>query len=608
MSHARRDPETVLATWLAEGPSAMPEALRHTIARDARASSQHRTPWGASGLPIVRSLRPAPAAGRLMLVLAVIGVLLALMIGLATLGAMKPDPLHGLRTAAPNGPAEGIYQAALVRVDDPASGDVVAIDIVAVRADGRERTIGRVSGSSLPAEARDAVAGVAVSPDGGWLAFRASGPRHHGWAFADLKAPDRPVRFVEIPWWGGYPSGAYGTWGPDGRFVGSASEYHETFQAIDLLTGEVTIVPGIDAKGIVELGRNGSAKSGGVLHVGGFPGGTVWATGGGVDGSPLVFGQTTGPRDLRSDGTVLDVCHVERGACARADVHDGTVTSADPRGALSVQVVDELLPDRVGDASYGVDGSTLWLVLRPETGAARPILARIDPDGSVSVIRDFRSPIQGVLGTEGCCPSPWPAFAGIAPDDSLVALDTPGLPGPVIMSTSAAGPPPWAHTGRFAGFLLSAAADALPGGDWVEPPNALGDARSTTGNGASSDASEGPSVGPTPASPELPAGFQLVKTEIHEGTGESGGSHVAVDLGPFDATHGLAIFMTCVGPSEARLTTDLPGDEAWANACFGNTIGGERPVPLTGGPVTVTVTADPATTWQVSIFIGVSAP
>jgi hypothetical protein len=211
-----------------------------------------------------------------------------------------------------------------------------------------------------------------------------------------------------------------------------------------------------------------------------------------------------------------------------------------------------------------------------------------------------------VSASIACC-SRWPVFAGIAPDDSLVALDTPALPGPVIMATTSVGPQPWAHSGRFAGFLPSAVADAIPGGDWVEPPDYLGDARSTTGTTPSSSASDGPAA-PSPAPAEPPEGFQLVKTETHDGTGRPGGSPVAVELGPFDASHGLAVFMTCLGPFEATLTTDLPGDEPWPSPCYGATIGGERAVPLTGAPVTVKVTADPATDWQVSVFTGASAP
>lgn len=595
MSGAPTDPQTIVAAWLADGPSVMPEGLRRQIADDSRASPQ-QSAGALSGRSVVRALRPLSITGRLVLVL--LGIMLTLVIGMALLGGSIPDLL---RAIVPPEPSDDPYQAVLARVDDTPEGAVEGIDLVAVRADGRERSIGRIDGSRLPAWARDFVNGPVVSSDG-WLAFRATGPSDHGWAFVDLRAPDGPIRLVDIPWWGGYPSRASGAWGPDGRFAGSASEYHDTYDAIDRATGAVVEIPGltadVDGRPVTLDPRRISALAdGGVMPVEG----TVWARTDARQPGLLALYQSTGPRRIIEDGTILDVCDVGRG-CVGPDLHDGAVTIRGPGGAPAALDASGLLPDRVVDASYARDGTSIWLLLQRGAEGAYPVLGRLDADGSATTFGDDGPFGASTDPAEACC-----TIAGIAPDDSLIALDVPGLPGPVVWPTGAEEPVPTAHTGTFAGFLPASVADALPGGAWADPPSAMPEVpqpdRSATLSG-------GPAPAPTAsaAAVEMPAGFELVHTELHEGTGPPGGNHVAYPVGPFDSAHGLAFVLTCVGASEARLTTDLPDDEAWTNRCLGGTIGGERPVPETGGPVVATVTADPATSWQLSVYAGPLAP
>jgi hypothetical protein len=594
MSDARPDPQTIVAAWLADGPSVMPDGLRRQIADDSRASPQ-QSAGALSSRSVVRALRPLPITGRLVVVLVLLGIMLALVIGTALLGGSIPDQL---RAIVPPEPSEDPYQAVLARVDDTPEGAVEGIDVVAVRADGRERSIGRIDGSRLPTWARDFVNGPVVSSDG-WLAFRATGPSGHGWAFVDLRAPDAPIRVVTIPWWGGFPSRASGAWGPDGRFAGSASEYHDTYDAIDRATGAVVEIPGLpaDVDGqpvALDPSRIRALTDGGVA-------GDAWLMADPQRPGLLALYQSTGPRRIIGDGTVLDVCDVGPG-CVVPDLHDGAVTIQGQNGTPIAVDVSRLLPDRVVDASYARDGASIWLILQRGAEAAYPVLGRLGADGSATTFGAY-GPFGAPTGpAEDCC-----TIAGIAPDDSLIALDVPGLPGPIIWPTEAEALLSPAHTGTFAGFLPASVADALPGGGWMDPPSTMPDVPQPD---LSPPQPGGPAPAPTAsaATVEMPSGFQLVHTELHEGTGQPGGDHVAYSIGPFDSGHGLAFVLTCVGASEARLTTDVPGDEAWTNRCLGGTIGGERSVPVTGGPVMATVTADPATTWQLTVYAGSPNP
>jgi hypothetical protein len=265
------------------------------------------------------------------------------------------------------------------------------------------------------------------------------------------------------------------------------------------------------------------------------------------------------------------------------DVPLGGVIGESPGGGVAAWYRDELAPDDVDDASFGGDGTTMWLVLDRRVGGRQFVVARVDAPGAARVVATSGLP----------APEYGPfSIVGISPDDSLLAVNASGT----VLVEALSGRST-AIDGQLLGFVASATADTWAGEPFrlVEP-----------------SASLQPVV---PAYPPLPSLADLVANQLIGGDRElwrqeyvavegQAGAPSTTEIGPLDLAMGLGVVLACSGPSDVLVTMepDGPLTPLLSSCDSGNAAGGQ--VPWWSGNVTATfvVTSSTDTSWQLVIF------
>jgi hypothetical protein len=244
---------------------------------------------------------------------------------------------------------------------------------------------------------------------------------------------------------------------------------------------------------------------------------------------------------------------------------------------------DELAPDAVDDASFGGDGTAMWLLLDRRVDGRQFALARVDTPGTARVVA-----ASGLPAAEY---SPL-RIVGVAPDDSLLAIVVGGL---VLIEPSTGRSTP--IEGQFLAFIPSATADTWAGEQFrpVEPAETLGPV--------------------LPAYPPLPPIGDMVANQLIAGDRElwrqefvavegTAGAPTTAEIGPLDLATGLGVVLSCSGPSDVLVTMepDGPLTPLLSSCDSGNGAGGQ--VPWWSGNVSArfVVTSNTDTSWQLVIF------
>ena len=476
------------------------------------------------------------------------------------------DPASPAVTETPSAPVADRYQALVVRFE----GDAVVI--VAVRGDRQQRVV-----ASIPILERRL--GTLVPSADGWLAMLYSG----GAEFVDLGDPGRVPR----PFSMGETTTGF-SWNPDGRFA--AWDESGLVTLIDPETGartELTVRgPLIDVVGWTADGTGLLARGEG--------GDSIYARGERVtdpawrvirlDGGPdepvvpdLDLGLVRGAR-YGMGGARLQLCE---GDCP--DELGGGVIGETPDGTVTAWYRDEFTPDEVDDASFGGDGTAMWLLLDRRVGGRQFALARVDAPGAGRMV------VASGLPTAGYDPL---EIAGVAPDDSLVAVDAEGL---VLVEPITGRSTP--IDGRFLGFISSATADTWAGEPFrpAEPSGSLAPV--------------------LPAYPSLPPLGDLVANQLIPGDGElwrqeyiaiegQAGAPTTTEIGPLNLKVGLGLVLVCSGPSDVLVTMDpdSPMTPVRAHCDSGEGGGGQVPWFSINASGRFVVTANTDTSWQLVIF------
>ena len=261
------------------------------------------------------------------------------------------------------------------------------------------------------------------------------------------------------------------------------------------------------------------------------------------------------------------------------DMPTGAVIGDASGETVTTWYLDELAPDVVDDASFGGDGTAMWLLLDRRVDGRQFALARVDTPGGARVVATSGLPEAGY--------DPF-VIVGVAPDDSLVAVNASGL---VLVETTGGRSTP--IDGRFLGFIASVSADSWAGESFrpVEPIAPLEPV--------------------FPAYPTLPSfddwvlapgDRELWRQEYVavEGPGEP----TTTEIGPLDFKVGLGVEFFCSGPSEMLVTMDP--DAAFMplrSSCeSGEGEGGQIPSFAINASARFVVTANTDTSWQLVIF------
>jgi hypothetical protein len=537
--------------------------------------------------------------GRSLLIAAALLVALALA-ATAAVGALRlleRDPFKDLSLEPPTAPSPAAttlpgpsaepsnppvaagYQALVLRFE----GDAAVI--VAVRADRQERVI-----ASIPVKPRS---GDLVTSEDGWLA-RANGAKSD---FIDLRDPAHAPR----PFSMGETTTGY-SWNPDGRFA----FWNETglVTLIDPETGGATqrTVRGplqdvvgwtADGSALLAYGEAGDSIYGGGERVT-DPAWRVIRLDGGPDETTvpdldlgLVRGASYGQRGAR-----LQLCERGSGESTNGDTghYDcpdelmGAVVGDAPGASVTTWYGSELAPDDVDDASFGGDGTAMWLLLDRRVGGRQFALARVDTPGTARVVAAAGLPAAGY--------DPF-SIVAVAPDDSLVAVNASGL---VLVEPNAGRST--AIDGRLLGFVSSATADTWAGEPFqpVEPIVALK-----------------PVLPGYPALP--PIDEFLVANQLAPGDRElwrqeyvavdgSAGTATTTEIGPLAFKTGFGLVLVCSGPSDVLVTMnpDTPFMPRRGRCDNGEATGGQIPSFRINASARFVVTANTDTSWQLVIF------
>jgi hypothetical protein len=486
-------------------------------------------------------------------------------------------------TWTPIAPVADPYQALVVRYEGE---DAV---IVAVRGDRQERVV-----ASIPM--LDRRLGLLVPSPDGWLAML----YRDGWEFLDLRDPGgapRPFTISET---------AIGfSWHPDGRFA--AWDESGVVTLIDPDTGaetQLTVrgplgdVVGWTADGSAMLARGDGGDS--IYGRGERVTDPAWRVirldGGPDDGAvpELDLGLVRSAHFGRG-GARLQLCDPPQqdssapGNDDRRDCPDepiGAVVGEAPDGSVTTWYGDELAPDDVDDASFGGDGTAMWLLLDRRVGGRQFALARVDAPGTAQVVAASGLPAAGY--------DPF-RIVGVAPDDSLLVVDAAGL----VLVEPITGRAT-AIDGQFLAFIPSVTADTWAGEPFrpFEPSASLEPV--------------------LPPYPPLPPVADLVANQLISGDRElwrqeyvavegPAGTPSTTEIGPLDLAMGLGMVLACSGPSDVLVTMeasipDSPITPLQAQCDTGETAGGQ--VPWWQGNVSATfvVTANTDTSWHLVIF------
>ncbi len=479
--------------------------------------------------------------------------------------AVTALPQPATDAPAPSAPVADRYQAVVVRFEDDAA------IIVAVRGDRQERVI-----ASIPVLERRF--GNLVPSADGWLA-RVSGEESE---FIDLRDPGRAPR----PFSMGETTTGY-SWNPDGRFA--AWDENGVVTLIDPETGAETqltvrgplndvVAWSADGSALLAYGEGQDSRS---IYQGGErvtdPAWRVIRLDGGPDETAVPDLDLGLVRSARygQGGARLQLC--DPPDCP--DVPLGAVVGEAPGGSVTTWYRDELAPDDVDDASFGGDGTAMWLLLDRRVGGRQFALARIDAPGTARVVVASGLPAPGY--------DPF-AIVAVAPDDSLLAVNASGL---VLVETTSGRSTP--IDGGFLGFISSATADTWAGEPFrpVEPVASLEPV--------------------LPAYPTLPSfddwvlstgDRELWRQEFVAVEGP--GAPSTTEIGPLDFKVGLGVELFCSGPSEVLVTMDpdLAFMPLLSRCDSGEGHGGQIPSFAINASARFVVTANTDTSWQLVIF------
>jgi hypothetical protein len=596
-------------------PDGAQDGLRERILEAAETTRQQRAlPWFFGALseadPVTRR--------RSLLIAAALLVALALA-ATAAVGALRlfeRDPFRELSLEPPTVPSPAVtmlprpsseppapsaqvadrYQALVVR------RDAEGTKIVAVRGDRQERVI-----ASFPATERQEAGFKLVSEDGWLVMFYRDGTE-----FIDLRDPSRPPR----PFFMGENTTDF-SWHPDGRFaawdasgVGTLID-PETGEATPFtLRGPVGNFAGWAADGSALVAYSDGADG---VYAQGEPvpdaGWRVIRLDGGPDEAafpdlypgPVSFGRFGRYGGYGGGGARLQLCdppQVDTSASGDGprdcpDVPIGAVVGKAPDGKVTIWYGDELAPDSVHDASFGGDGTGMWLVLDRRVGGRQFVVARVDAPGAARVVAAAGLPTPEFDPFE---------ISGVAPDDSLIAIRLTGgrgsgdAPDLFLVEPSTGRVTP--VDGGFLGFIPSAAADTWAGEPFraVEPSASLQPV--------------------LPAYPTLPSiDDYLVANQLTPGDRElwrqeyvavegSAGAPSTSEIGPLDLETGFGIVLVCSGPSDVLVTMEPDGPfMPLRSSCdSGESTGGQAPGWSGNVSARFVVTANTDTSWQLVIF------
>ena len=497
-------------------------------------------------------------------------VALVALLAIALLGAVL---LAGSRLIAPKTPLDSDV-AIFVRRDD---GAEPGVSIVAVRPDGSEVLVRRVTDSSVP--------GLGVSSDystvseSGWLALEVVGKPHPSIGNRGINTSEKPwpMLLVDLadrqaePWVVDQASlGGIGPrWGPTGLVAANAGAVLGSFVVIadpetrttrmvsmpvGLVGGGPSIIWTADGSGIV-----GSTESGAFD--------TIPVDGG--DPRPDV-GEVFDPRGAYGSGLAeLQICSPGAG-CPGGD--DGRIERVE-RDSSARTIWQQEGNDRALAAGFGSGADEYWLSVDHDQGRQVALIHLHDgrQDTVATVNRDAAWQYVGAP-TEAADGSSLMVWIGVGdkPAAILVPLN---------------GAPPTFHTGNFAGFVDRAAAAAFVSGEPGTPAQTL------------------PAAGEAYALPSLD---ELIAAELRLNPGRTvlgKASHDAVDGEtdrrtfevPRDRPGAGEGYLDCLGPSSVTITS---GAQSTTSPClsagsYGFTTDGT-------GPITVSASGD--TSWRVVMY------
>jgi len=488
--------------------------------------------------------------------------------------ALPPAPTEA---PAPSVPVADRYQALVVRYEADAAV------IVAVRADRQERVV-----ASIPTVERR-LWNLVPSADG-WLAIQYA----DGWEFIDLRVPEAAPRPFSI----GDRTTGY-SWNPDGRFA--AWDESGLVTLIDPETGAETqhnlrgplfdvLRWTADGSALLARGEAGDAIYAGTERVT-DPAWRVIRLDGGPDDTTvpdldlgLVRSARYGQRGAR-----LQLCERGRGQSTGGDTghYDcpdelrGAVVGDAPGAGVTTWYGGELAPDDVNDASFGGDGTAMWLLLDRRVGGRQFALARIDTPGTARVVATSGLPAAGY--------DPF-SIVAVAPDDSLVAVNASGL---VMVDTTSGRPT--AIDGNFLAFIASATADTWAGEAFrpVEPIAALEPVLPAY-----------PPLPPIDEMAQLSAGDRELWRQEYVAVEGTAAAPTRTEIGPLAFKTGFGLVLVCSGPSDVRVTMepDSPFMPALGRCDSGEGVGGQIPSFAINASARFVVTANTDTSWQLVIF------
>jgi hypothetical protein len=589
-------------------PDGAQAGLRERILEAAEATSQQRA------LPsFLGALNDAdPVARRRSLLIAAALLMALALAATAAVGALRlleRDPFHDLSLEPPTAPSPALptlpgpsseppapsaqvadrYQALVVRSD--ADGTA----IVAVRGDRQDRVI-----VTFPATERQRT-GVLPSADGWLVMFYRDGTE-----FIDLRDPSRPPRpfsmgenTTDFSW---HPDGRFAAWdasgvgtlidpetgeatpftmrGPVGNFVGWAAD------------GSALVAYSDGADGIYGQGELVADAGWRVIRLDGGPDEAAFPD---LYPGPVSFGRYGGggARLQLCDPPQVDTSASGDGPRDCPDMPIGAVVGKAPDGKVTIWYGDELAPDSVHDASFGGDGTGMWLVLDRRVGGRQFVVARVEAPGAARVVA-----AAGLLTPEF---DPF-EISGVAPDDSLIAVRLTGgrgsgdAPDLFLVEPSTGRVTP--VDGGFLGFIPSAAADTWAGEPFrpFEPSASLQPV--------------------LPAYPTLPSiDDYLVANQLSPGDRElwrqeyvavagAVGAPSTWEIGPLNLKIGFGIVLACSGPSDVLVTMEPDGPfmPLRANCDSGATTGGQVPWGTINASARFVVTGSTDTSWQLVIF------
>jgi hypothetical protein len=333
---------------------------------------------------------------RRWVIVAVAGMVAALLITLLVLDVTRVAAPDLRPVATTPRPPDSIGPA-----PEPESSDFVAMTkrptgaVVAVAADGWQQAIASPS--------TELIADISAS---GWVA--GTGGMSEGFYFFNLHDPDETLRFVDLA---GLPGGhtSRGKWNPDGTLY-AAVEGGRTLAIIDPATGDISRLqsahPPIgypptwtaDGTGVLtgvaeescSDGRRDDREFAIVPIDGGAESSTIPALADGLN---------------RVSAGGASVTGVSRARCV-GEVDSASLEIVQPSGrAEQVSLAPGLLLDFV----FASTNSAVWVLSSGADG--RPALVEVGSSGDAAVVNTFDDPSSGI-----------PYIAGVAPDDSMVAV------------------------------------------------------------------------------------------------------------------------------------------------------------------------------------------